>query len=109
MNTMQAALFEAPFTSKKIEQEKTSESDTHSSVYIAFISAANSHDWRNAFLNLNGLNMYEMLRALGDLDSDTLDSLWSQRNTFAGLINLPRIKYARDVVVNKVLPIGVPG
>jgi hypothetical protein len=109
MHTTYAALFEAPFTLYKRGREQNTESDAHRSVYVAFISAAKSHDWRNAFLNLNGLNMFEMLRALGDLDTDTLDALWSQRNTFAGMINLPRIKYARDVVVNKVLAISAPG
>jgi len=109
VNMTRAALFEAPFTIQKMEREQTSESDSHSSVFAAFTNAAKSHDWRSAFLNLNGLNMFEMLRALGDLDTDTLDTFWSHRNTFAGMINLPRIKYARDVVVNKVLAISIPG
>jgi len=80
-----------------------------SRIYQAFITAVTSRDWQNAFLNLNGLNMFEMLRAIAALHPATLHNLWSQRNAYSGLINLTRIDYARSVVVNRALPPSAPG
>ena len=40
-----------------------------STVCRNFIDGANRQDWRTAVLNLNGLNMYEMLRSLKALDT----------------------------------------
>jgi hypothetical protein len=41
----------------------------------SFIDCANRRDWRNAVFNLNGLNMYEMLRSLKALDAGDITSL----------------------------------
>jgi len=74
-----------------------------------FIRAVLAQNWRNAFLNLNGLNMPELLRGLAALDRLDLNDLWAQRGNFTGSVDMPRIEYARDVVVNGRLPAIAPG
>ena len=74
-----------------------------------FIRAVLTQNWRNAFLNLNGLNMPELLRGLAALDRLDLDDLWAQRGNFTGSVDMPRIEYAHDVVVNGRLPAVAPG
>ena len=88
----------------KIRSKASEQAISKSTVRRAFEFAVQHQDWENAFLNLNGLNMYEMLRSLDALDSATLNTLWSNRYTYANKINLPRIEYARNVVLNGVLP-----
>ena len=75
----------------------------------AFIRAVLAQNWRDAFLNLNGLNMYEMLRGMAALDRLDLADLWAQQGTFTGTVNMPRIEYAHDVVLNRQLPQTAPG
>ena len=75
----------------------------------AFIRAVIAQNWSDAFLNLNGLNMFEMLRALAALDRADLGDLWAQRGASVGLVNMPRIEYAHDVVVGGRLPPTAPG
>ena len=75
-----------------------------SAVRAAFETAARAGQWQNAFLNLNGLNMYEMLRAIEAVGAARFDELWLRREPYSTLVNLPRIHYARNVVLNKVLP-----
>ena len=53
-----------------------------SSVRRAFENSVRQADWRNAYLNLNGLNMYEMLRALDGLSPDSLTELWKKSFSF---------------------------
>jgi hypothetical protein len=74
-----------------------------------FIRAVVAGNWRDAFLNLNGLNMFEMLRGMAALDSLDLADLWAQQGSFTGMVNMPRIQYAYDVVLNRRLPQTVPG
>jgi flagellum-specific peptidoglycan hydrolase FlgJ len=74
-----------------------------------FEEAAGQNDWREAFLNLNGLNMYEMLRALDGLSPDRRGALKSQRAAFRGMVNMPRIEYAVAVVETRQLPSEAPG
>ncbi|HEU0177511.1 MAG TPA: N-acetylmuramidase family protein [Blastocatellia bacterium] len=74
-----------------------------------FIRAVLAQNWREAFLNLNGLNMPEMLRGLAALDRLDLNDLWAQNGNFTGLVNMPRIEYAYNVVVNGQLPAAAPG
>jgi hypothetical protein len=74
-----------------------------------FDEAAARNDWREAFLNLNGLNMYEMLRALDGLAPDRRGALKSQREAFRGMVNMPRIEYAAAVVETRQLPSEAPG
>src|ERR1035441_5643972 len=75
----------------------------------AFIRAVVAANWRDAFLNLNGLNMYEMLRGMAALDRLDLGDLWAQQASFTGMVNMPRIQYAHDVVLNRHLPQTAPG
>jgi hypothetical protein len=75
----------------------------------AFIRAVIAPNWRDAFLNLNGLNMFEMLRGLAALDRLDLADLWRQQGLFTGLVNIPRIEYAYNVVLNRTLPATAPG
>jgi hypothetical protein len=74
----------------------------------AFIQAVLRQSWRAAFLNLNGLNMFEMLRALAALDPGDLDDLWNQHAGNGGDVNMPRIEYAFTVVLNRRLHLGLP-
>jgi predicted chitinase len=70
----------------------------------AFEQATQAGDWRSAFLNLNGLSMYEMLRALDQMPPDALSRLWASRASFTGMVHMPRIAYARWVVLVRTLP-----
>jgi len=65
-------------------------------------------DWDTAFRRLNGLNMFEMVRALAALDPLDLDDLWAQHSTAAGFVNMPRIEFAYNVVHNRQLPATIP-
>jgi predicted chitinase len=71
---------------------------------VAFEAALRASNWQDAFLNLNSLNMFEMLRAIASADPPQLENLWIRRSSFEPQVNLPRIHYARNVVLNKVLP-----
>ena len=82
---------------------------TPSLTRVRFEEAVVHNDWRQAFLNLNGLNMYEMLRALDGLSPARRDTLMSQRQTFRNLVNMPRIEYAMAVVQTRQLPSVAPG
>ncbi len=74
-----------------------------------FVSAVNAKSWEAAFLNLNGLNMYEMLRALAALPAQKMAELSAQAAVAAGMVNMPRIQYAMEVVRTRKLPGVVPG
>ena len=74
-----------------------------------FEQAVASGDWREAFLNLNGLNMYEMLRALNGFPSERRGALLNQRETYRNMVNMPRIEYAAAVVDTGRLPAAAPG
>jgi hypothetical protein len=80
-----------------------------SSVCRNFIDRANRRDWRNAVLNLNGLNMYEMLRSLKALDTGDIASLRTALAALGGAVNGPRIEYALAVVVSRTVPTTAPG
>ncbi len=74
-----------------------------------FEEAAARSNWREAFLNLNGLNMFEMLRALNGLARERREALMNQSLNFRGLVNMPRIEYAMTVVLTRQLPKTAPG
>jgi hypothetical protein len=79
-----------------------------------FIRAVLSQAWRDAFLQLNGLDMWEMLRALAALERQDLIDLWANQTAFLGAIQwgrdaMPRMEYARSVVVDRRLPSSAPG
>jgi hypothetical protein len=62
-----------------------------------------------SLLNLNGLNMYEMLRALDGLSRERRAALMNQRQTYRDVVNIPRIEYAAAVVETRRLSSAVPG
>jgi hypothetical protein len=74
----------------------------------SFIDCANRRDWRNAVFNLNGLNMYEMLRSLKALDAGDITSLRAALTGLGQAVNGPRIEYALSVVVNRSVPATAP-
>ena len=74
-----------------------------------FERATASGAWREAFVNLNGLDMYEMLRALDELAGARRGALLSQRQTYRDIVNMPRIEYAAAVVETGRLPSSAPG
>ena len=82
---------------------------TPSPTRLKFERAAASSDWREAFLNLNGLNMYEMLLALDGLPSERRGALLNQRQTYRDIVNMPRIDYAATVVETGRLPSAASG
>jgi len=81
---------------------------TPSATRLAFEAAVRGQDWRAAYLNLNGLSMYEMLRALDSLSPASRDSLWAARDPFTAMVNMPRIAYAWNVVFTRRLPPTAP-
>ncbi len=81
---------------------------TPSAVRQNFTTAVQAQHWAEAFTCLNGLNMFEMLRALAALDPAVLDAMWANSAGASGL-NLPRMDYAKNVVRNRALPAVAPG
>ena len=73
-----------------------------------FIDCANRRDWRNAGFNLNGLNMYEMLRSLQALDASDIANIRAALTSAGSAVNGPRIEYALSVVVNRTVPATAP-
>jgi N-acetylmuramidase len=74
-----------------------------------FIKGVFNRDWGRAFLNLNGLNMFEMLRGIAALDPLDRKDLWDQEAGFTTAVDIPRIEYARNVVETRTLPAVAPG
>lgn len=66
-------------------------------------------EWRNAFITLNGLNMYESLQALGSLPRALLTEFWTHRGEVTGVVNVERITYVYEVVTGRGLPAVAPG
>lgn len=77
-----------------------------SSTRIAAENYIESKSWRDAFLNLNGLNMAEMLLTLESLNELRLNDLVGRRNKFEQLINVPRFDFAVHVIQNRAVPIA---
>jgi hypothetical protein len=74
-----------------------------------FIKGVFNRDWGRAFVNLDRLNMFEMLRGIAALDPLDRKDLWDQSSAFTTTVNMPRIEYARNVVETKTLPAVAPG
>jgi Domain of unknown function (DUF4329) len=79
-----------------------------SEVLENFIKWALARNWYNAFLNLNGLNMYEMLRGLARLPPALLDDLLRESTNFWEAVNMPRIAFAANVVKQHKIPDQIP-
>ncbi|MDD5036645.1 MAG: hypothetical protein PHE55_18045 [Methylococcaceae bacterium] len=74
-----------------------------------FDTNANQGNWEQAFFYLNGLNMFEMLRALAALHAETRKKLWDARIAYQGRFYMARIEYAMTVVNTGRLPASAPG
>lgn len=68
-----------------------------------------SPDWDTVFRNLNGLNMYEMLRGLNSLTPALQEMVSNQTGVFIGRYGIDRIRYALDVVRFRRIPATAPG
>lgn len=101
-NTLRLAVQQPQHTSPPLPNAPTS-------TRMRFQNAVDRSNWREAFLNLNGLNMFEMLRALDGLSLEQRSSLMSQRQNFRGMVNMPRIEFAVTVVDRDTLPPFAPG
>jgi hypothetical protein len=83
-----------------------------SPVRLDFEANVQAHRWKEAYLNFNGLNMYEMRRAYRDLDSATRTRFWSQKDKTTGnppipntqADEIPRMEYAVNVVDAAQMP-----
>lgn len=80
-----------------------------SAVRDQFEKAARARNWNGAFTNLNGLNMYDVLRALAGLPPSLLDELLKQATNFWYPVNMPRIAFAATVVKQRKIPDQIPG
>ncbi len=80
-----------------------------SGVRVAFEEALTKRDWQAAYFHLNGLSMTEMLLAIEEANHQGFDDLWNRRSQFEKRFNIPRIQYARHVVLNRMLPQMVVG
>lgn len=80
-----------------------------SSACRTFIDLATQRSWQDAVRTLNGLNMYEMLRALKAFEDADRAALRAALASLAGAVNGPRIEYALTVVETSHLPATAPG
>lgn len=74
-----------------------------------FIQNATSRNWSASVPLLNGLNMYEMLRALKALDATDIAAFRAALTPLRGTVNADRIDYALTVVETSRLPAAAPG
>ena len=75
---------------------------------MTFLSSVYMAGWRSALLSLNGTSMYEMLRLLDQIDRDDLADVLNALGALNFSINVPRIEFAADVVLNRKVPAAVP-
>lgn len=76
---------------------------------FALIMAVLQKNWKNAFLNANGLSMSDMLKSMAALDRLDLADFMAQQAGFTSMVNMPRIQYAADVIRTQALPATAPG
>src|SRR6202011_3981563 len=65
--------------------------------------------WDTVFFNLNGLNMYEMLRGLNSLTPALQEMVSNQSGVYIGRYGIDRIRYALEVVRSRHIPAQTPG
>jgi hypothetical protein len=82
-----------------------------SAVLDTFLQEARnpSPNWDTVFRNLNGLDMYEMLRGLNSLTPALQEMISNQSGVFIGSYGIDRIRYALDVVRLRRIPATAPG
>jgi hypothetical protein len=69
-----------------------------------FLSAVYARTWQEAWTNLNGTSMYEMLRLLDQIDRADLKEFLKLSGGMAFIVNLPRIVFAASVVEKRSIP-----
>jgi hypothetical protein len=78
-----------------------------------FIAHVSANRWADSVIWCNGLNMYEMLRALealrGAESEADIQSFRTALTAGSGAVNAPRMEYALSVVVDRRLPATAPG
>jgi hypothetical protein len=99
--------------------------------YLTAQAAITGQDWKTAFLRLNHLNMYDLIRAMSTLDQQgMLEELWKHKLDAAMAPGAPgnappvsivaeiggpvgggmqRLEYAKSVVQKRQLPVPAPG
>ncbi len=75
----------------------------------SFIQNATAQSWAASVPFLNGLNMYEMLRALKALDTTDIAAFRAALTPLRGTVNAARIDYALTVVETSRVPAVAPG
>ncbi len=75
-----------------------------------FVQAARAHSWKDAYDECNGLPMYAMLDALQELGPALVQDMRAQMAIFDvwGGPNMPRIRFAMDVVTSRRVPANRP-
>ncbi len=75
-----------------------------------FLNAARARNWKVAYDECNGLNMVDMLDCLQEIGPDLLRDMRAQMATYDvwGGPNMPRIRFAMDVVELRTVP-AAPG
>jgi len=76
-----------------------------------FVNAARARTWKSAYDECNGLNMVDMLDCLQEIGPDLLSEMRGQMATYDiwGGPNMPRIRFAMDVVELRKVPDPPPG
>jgi hypothetical protein len=71
-----------------------------------FLAAARARNWKIAYDECNGLNMVDMLDCLQEIGPDLLQAMRAQMASFDvwGGPNMPRIRFAMDVVDSRAVP-----
>ncbi len=72
----------------------------------SFIEHASALRWRDSVVTLNGLTMYEMLRALKALDATDIAAFNNALASVRPAVNAPRIEYALAVVQTHQVPVA---
>ncbi len=74
----------------------------------AFKQAVDVGSWNDAFLNLNGLSMADMLRALAELPPARMNQVMEKSMSCWSGVNMPRIAFAATVVKQRTIPAQIP-
>ena len=78
---------------------------------VRFLNAARARNWKIAYDECNGLNMIGILECLEEIGPDLLRDMRTQMATYDvwGGPNMPRIRFAMDVVELRKVPEPPPG
>ena len=71
---------------------------------MSFLSSIVAGSFRQSWIAVNGTNMYEMLRLLDQIDRAALADFLAARPSVINVVNIDRIAFAADVVLNRRVP-----